>query len=396
MNRAAELVKGVGMEMLKRFNSEQVAGLVLKLLQLQDAGHGDSVRELGSISSVSRYWLAPLWRGVPSYGGTMHADWGTYLDSGCAAPQELDALLGLAVMILKQHRLVAEDPSSESHDSISLTDAGRKMVVSPDFELDVPRPVPELVSRYAPSVFLVRTSRKEKPAVGTCFLSEGNSLITCAHVIETGDFSVIVDGAEFGHVFFDSMTDSVHDLALLRFKSERVNMTLSGLRALRPPREIRPLSSGDQLVAIGFPRVPGRIESKPVPLTGNFIAYTTGFDRLEYTTMSNQVRGGCSGGPVISIRGWLVGIVTEVTEANTSTEGDGERANVFGQAIPAHYLWDKLAPALHRGRAVPYKVCPKCGRSQLVWSTEEVCDHDGPCDLDVVVCQHCGWQTAEC
>ena len=64
MNQALEIVKGIGPETFRRFNAEQMAGLVLRLLQLYDAEPAGFRNRLDSVSTVARYWLAPLWRGI--------------------------------------------------------------------------------------------------------------------------------------------------------------------------------------------------------------------------------------------------------------------------------------------------------------------------------------------
>jgi S1-C subfamily serine protease len=101
------------------------------------------------------------------------------------------------------------------------------------------------------------------------------------------------------------------------------------------PDSVRPL---DEVLVLGYPyfglhepalhHAKGKIGSRPRRLAG------VGQMVRDSLIISDAAAPGCSGGPVISTRGMVVGIIA----GEVGAEGDAAGRQIFVSAIPSHYL----------------------------------------------------------
>lgn len=101
------------------------------------------------------------------------------------------------------------------------------------------------------------------------------------------------------------------------------------------PNSVRPL---DEVLVLGYPYVAlhqptlhhakGKVGSRPRRLTG------IGQEIRESLIISDVAAPGCSGGPVISIKGMVAGVIV----GEVGVEGENMGRQIFVSAIPSHYL----------------------------------------------------------
>ncbi|MDX2242316.1 MAG: serine protease [Leptolyngbyaceae cyanobacterium bins.302] len=131
------------------------------------------------------------------------------------------------------------------------------------------------------------------------------TVLTNRHVLTAGTPYVIQtpDGRSYPANLVKKINFQGDDLALLQFRS-KTNYTIATLTSTHP------LSQGDPLISAGFP-----LESAPTKANGLLItigkvsllpdkAFQGGY-QIGYT---NLIRQGMSGGPVLNLRGEVVGI----------------------------------------------------------------------------------------
>jgi serine protease Do len=110
------------------------------------------------------------------------------------------------------------------------------------------------------------------------------------------------------------------DIALLTFEKPR--------RApVAPPGFlVEPASVLDRVMSMGYPPIPG-FDSFLVTSVGEIVgAEKATLDKNDYFLLSARVKGGNSGGPVVSERGSAVGIVS-------ATPSDGNALEAFGYGL---------------------------------------------------------------
>lgn len=334
-------MKPIAKEEIMNYNAEQIAGIALKILQEIDRREKTVTYNEGSIKSILSFEFAPRWLGKEIRNGCLvFPNGGVTVYGGDQAPERLETLYVEGIEILRTEQLIKQDPMQRSSEYITITDKGRKMKINNAFELNINRKPEDIIDRYKKSVFQIETVKNNEISSGTCFLMEDGCLITCKHNVEGRKFTVLFDGT---HHLVDSLFNvQLHlkcDLAKLTFKSERTRSIFNDIVPLQI--EEGELSLGEQLVTIGFPLISQR-NPQLLPDVGIYQNYTESYrDGSKYLTFTNKVDGGCSGGPLISLRGKVVGVITEVTEQTSSTEGKrSEGSSIFRHAAPVRLIRD--------------------------------------------------------
>jgi serine protease Do len=202
---------------------------------------------------------------------------------------------------------------------------------------------PLIRSEFESSVFpLVITTESSDQAIGTAFLISGGRILTARHCIEDARRISIrgVDPNRLRAIFVP--TDGRRDVAMLVFDED-------------PAPDRRQLNIGtaailDEVMTMGYPPVPG-FQSVLLAETARLAGYlhsTTGqligenesyLDRQNYLLISARVKGGNSGGPVLSKRGEVVGLVANAPSSDSS-EIDPLG---FGKAIPGPVIQQFLS-----------------------------------------------------
>jgi len=337
-------MRKIGKDEIQHYNAEQIAGMVLTILQEINQRKLNVSYYPGSTESILSFELAPIWLGKNVVNGCLVHDWGVSSYGGDSAPLKLQTLFNDAIGILKGEGLIRQDPTQRSSVFIQLTDKGRQMAISDNFELDLERDPRDLISYYSGSVFLIETVKDGDVSCGTCFLIEDGYIITCRHNIDGRKFTVYFDDdTKIEDSLFDVQFHPERDIAVLTFKSKKLEAIVQDTRPFSIDES--ELIRGDQVITMGFPLVSQR-KSQLLVDVGTFQSYTTAYlDDAKYLTFSNKIDGGCSGGPVISLRGKVVGIITESTEQSADSIGEkgvARGTSIYGHGTPISHVNDIL------------------------------------------------------
>lgn len=398
-NDAGESLDGLTSEKLRSFSVEQLAGVLLRLLQQEDAGWQRPDGNRGDLGTLLDFVLNPIWLGRTMRNGHLIGAGGAVI--GYAAeevPDELRERFTEAADLLNRYGLVRQDPSGDSSWSVQPTTEGRAMHVGDNYELTIPRPAEELSRRFGTSIFLLSTKRGADQGHGTCFMLRGGLFITCRHVVEVDDFRIHLDDMEVRRDDLNIRLHAKRDVALLEFKSKRMTRVLDGVRPLEIERFMDSAVAGSQIVAIGYPRI-ALTQPQRVSAPGSAGGYILDCFNNDYLSVTCQIDDGFSGGPAISAEGRLAGVLTIIPEIRPDTSRASPGLRTLAVATPAKYIWDILpGPPVDRSR--PYKVCPLC-RSydlELGYDWDVDVDREGCASgtrVPTVFCKCCGWQTKD-
>jgi S1-C subfamily serine protease len=188
----------------------------------------------------------------------------------------------------------------------------------------------KIVNPYLSSVKYVQVLRKDDVEAGaSAYVIAPNILVTAGHVAERQELRIGFekDGLVPSKVFHCNKALS-QDWGLLYFEGAPFETDRRFEFRYRLP-EI-----GEEVVAIGYPRIPNRQPSVVVH-SGTVEALPVGYHGDVFIQTSFQSGGGLSGGPLIDKRGFVLGLMIE----NVYMQHDeGVPAKGYGQATPHEYL----------------------------------------------------------
>jgi len=192
-----------------------------------------------------------------------------------------------------------------------------------------------LFERYRNLVFQLEVVSGQKIAGGTVFAWKNEWLATAAHNL--GD-EIRVYHQGSNNVAALVVTKVPHpkadggqniDAALLRLESGLLDFA-EGI-----PIRSDPISPGEEVAALGFPKIPGHHSSLSI-LPGIVESIAPDYREQRYTIQVNSdISGGVSGGPVIDRFGRLVGVVMEASTEQATDDVPGRK---FRHVLPAKYL----------------------------------------------------------
>ena len=152
-------------------------------------------------------------------------------------------------------------------------------------------------------------------------IDEQGTVLTAAHVVDTADAIkvVLVDGRE--RVARVITTSSIADIALIRMQDPPADLTWV------KPGDSSKIETGEQVFVIGTPY--GLDHSLTVGhLSGRRIMENTPFGDIEFLQTDAAINQGNSGGPLFSLRGELIGIVSHIKTKSGGSEGLGFAASI--------------------------------------------------------------------
>jgi hypothetical protein len=152
------------------------------------------------------------------------------------------------------------------------------------------------------------------------------------------DLALLIDGdeSEVSAVRPEAQIKQTIDIAIVQLNEP------IGLRGI--PTQLRLPQVGEEVAAIGFPRLPNR-NSPLVVHVGIVEALPTNHKETErFIQVSFQSGGGLSGGCLIDKSGHVLGVMTEnvYLEGGRGAKSDADSrfapARPYGQAVPIEYL----------------------------------------------------------
>jgi len=185
------------------------------------------------------------------------------------------------------------------------------------------------------SVVEIRTLYRFGEAVGSGFIydAEGH-VVTNNHVVEGGVafYVFFIDGSSFRAELVGSDPDT--DLAVLRIVSDGVDISLRPLR-LGDSSELR---IGETVIAIGNPfELTGSVTVGVVSQKGRLLSSSRGYLIPGIIQVDAAVNPGNSGGPILNLRGEVVGVATAIESMTGQFAGVGFAisSNVVKRVVPA-------------------------------------------------------------
>ncbi|MCA9752979.1 MAG: trypsin-like peptidase domain-containing protein [Gemmatimonadetes bacterium] len=149
----------------------------------------------------------------------------------------------------------------------------------------------------------VETDVEEAVSTGTAWVVAPAFAVTNAHVVSESDSAELV--AQDGAIIAATVVarDLTQDLALLQLREERPRPAL--------PVAVHPASLGTTVFTVGFPRVD--VMGRSPKLSLGVVSGTSGvLDNPDRYQISVPIEPGNSGGPLVNLRGEVVGVVTSM------------------------------------------------------------------------------------
>lgn len=192
--------------------------------------------------------------------------------------------------------------------------------------------IAEVVKKVRPSVVRIRTRTAEGSGVGTGIVIADGLIVTNEHVIE-GDNNptiTLADGKEIkGQVLgFDKKVD----LAVVKVDQTGLTIATWG--------DSDALQVGERLVAIGYALGASAFTTGEPTVTSGIFSGKREFEGQNYVQTDTPVNSGNSGGPLINLKGEIIGVNVLVIGRSAQTQAQG-----LNLAIPSN-IAKGLVPSL--------------------------------------------------
>jgi hypothetical protein len=192
--------------------------------------------------------------------------------------------------------------------------------------------IAEVVKKVRPSVVRIRTRTSDGGGVGTGIIIAEGLIVTNEHVIEGDNNPTITlsDGKEIkGQVLgFDKKVD----LAVIRVEQPGLTVAAWG--------DSDGLQIGERLVAIGYALGASAFTTGEPTVTSGIFSGKREFEGQNYVQTDTPVNSGNSGGPLINLKGEVIGVNVLVIGRSAQTQAQG-----LNLAIPAN-IAKNLVPTL--------------------------------------------------
>ena len=149
---------------------------------------------------------------------------------------------------------------------------------------------------------------------GSGILINKNTILTCRHnLTDLTSYKCFIKDYELqikAHKYHE-----VHDIGLVK-----LSMDLD----IGPFPYFGPHYVLDNILTLGYPPLRGMREASLISQKGEVNAISRDWQNCECITISSTVRPGNSGGPVVSLNGCIIGIVTQFANSASSVSADKE------------------------------------------------------------------------
>ncbi|MEK4529761.1 serine protease [Paenibacillus sp. FSL H8-0104] len=318
---------------LQSFSVSQMGGLLLAYLRrntreaADHQGHRSFHYYPTGVEGILEFEILPIWNG----------------NAGTEPLNRLRHLFNDAITLLNREDLIRPDLSqSSSREFFQLTSRGESVQIRSNWELRLMKSTTDVIEMVRPSVLhLVAYDQNDDPANGTCFIIDGNHLLTCKHNLDLQRWEIhFPTGQQISGDRFVVHPHPTRDLAILSLREPEDAVLFKGLSPLLLGHSTL-ISPGDTLIAFGYPDIPSRY---PIQLhvDGIYQGTTRYYNNDPYVTMSNPVQGGYSGGPVLSLYGEVVAVTTQSTGRGDDTNGAGIERSVHNHGTPIEEIFTML------------------------------------------------------
>ncbi len=172
-----------------------------------------------------------------------------------------------------------------------------------------------LMEKYKP--FIIRFEGEYQNGIsgtGSGILVNKNTILTCRHnltdLVKYKCFSGETELEIIEHKYHE-----IHDIGIVKLKND-INISIFPYFGL--PYVL------DNTLTMGYPPLRGMREAPLISQKGEINALSKDWWNCDCITISSTVRPGNSGGPVISHKGYIVGIVTQYANSAESVSADKE------------------------------------------------------------------------
>jgi len=174
-----------------------------------------------------------------------------------------------------------------------------------------------------------------RTAFGTCFAVSSTEVVTSHHVVAEADLITIsFPGATEALAIVDHQSQST-DLAVLKISGKAP--------AILPLAPMRSLKVGEEIFTLGYP-VTEILGIEPKFTEGSVSSLSGLKDDASYFQMSVPVQPGNSGGPVMNMRGEVVGVVASTAAIQAFFASSGSLPQNINWASKSDYVRLMLTP----------------------------------------------------
>lgn len=170
-----------------------------------------------------------------------------------------------------------------------------------------------LMEKYKP--FIVRFEGEYSNGIagtGSGVIIDATTILTCRHNLTDldsykcflGEHELAIDTHKF---------HEIHDIGIVKLK-ERLSFTSYPYLGVHYVL--------DNTLTLGYPPLRGMREAPLISQKGEINASSKDWNNCDCITISSTVRPGNSGGPVVSLSGYIVGIVTQFANSASSVSSD--------------------------------------------------------------------------
>jgi hypothetical protein len=193
-----------------------------------------------------------------------------------------------------------------------------------------------LVEKYKP--YIIRIEGQNSGGIsgtGSGILINSDTVLTCRHnLVDLISYSCYLGDSKL--TISRQVYHDIHDIGLIKLHSPVIYPTY--------PYFGQPYIL-DSTLTLGYPPLRGMREASLVSQKGEINALSKDWWNSDCITISSAVRPGNSGGPVISLKGYVVGIVTQFANSADSVSADKQgfkdsHATPFYNAISSTSIVD--------------------------------------------------------
>jgi S1-C subfamily serine protease len=166
---------------------------------------------------------------------------------------------------------------------------------------------PFIAKKIERDICMISVEAREMPAIGTGTVVGPGLVLTCAHVVQGNNITSLQrqDGTQLPVI--EVLADDSLDIAFIK--------TDSAIEPINKDVAFRSAQVLERVVNLGYPLVPRSIESTLIVHTGEICGQTKiDYGKIDVDLFTSFSRPGNSGGPLLSMDGRIIGIVTQSLE----------------------------------------------------------------------------------